>query len=121
MRIKIDEADRVFSRYIRTRDKWTCQRCGRQYEEGSPGLHASHFHGRGKENTRFDPDNVDSIDFGCHNYFHANPLEYVKWKKKQLGDKKFKMMEIRANTLCKKDRKLSLIIAKKLLKDEIEK
>ena len=112
MKIKIDKADQQFSLYVRTRDKWTCQRCGRIHEEGSQGLHCSHFWGRGKENTRFDEVNADAICFGCHNFFHAHPAEHTKWKKKQLGDLEYDLLEKRADTMGKKDRKLMYLVYK---------
>ena len=121
MKIRIYPEDAIFSKYVRTRDKWICQRCGAQHEEGSQGLHCSHFWGRGKWTTRFDDDNCSSICFGCHNYFHANPEEHRKWKLKQLGEKRFKNLMIRANMIGKKDHKLALIIAKKLLEEELKK
>lgn len=99
MRIKIDKADREFGFFIKARDHWMCQRCGAQHEEGSSGIHCSHFWGRGKENTRFDEENCDSICFGCHNFFHAHPEEHRRWKLKQLGEKGFRDLEIRAHMI----------------------
>ena len=121
MRIKIDPADKKFSAYIRVRDDWTCQRCHKQYVRGEAGIQNSHFWGRGKETTRFDPDNCDALCFGCHQHFHSNPKEYHDWKLKQLGEEKFKLLEIKARTHGKKDRKLALIIATKLLQEELDK
>ena len=115
MKIKIDQADRYFSLYIRNRDKWTCQRCKKKYEEGSQGLHCSHFWGRSNESTRFDPDNACSICFGCHNYFHANPEDHRNFVLKRLGEKRFIILEIKRNTYCKKDRKLQKIVWKTML------
>ena len=115
MRIKVDKADQLFSRYIRTRDNWTCQRCFKKYEEGSQGLHNSHFWGRGHENTRFEPDNCDALCFGCHRYFTSNPGEYKDWKKGRLGAKRYDTLMIQANTYKKKDRKMEAIVWKKAL------
>ena len=115
--MKIDKADSLFSKYIRTRDKWTCQRCKKQYPENSQGLHASHFYGRANENTRFDPDNVCAICFGCHQYFdEKNREDYRDFKLKQLGKKRFDDLKIRANLYCKKDRKLVYLYVKELWK-----
>ena len=115
MRIKIDEADKLFSLIIRNRDKWTCQRCGKKYPEGSRGLHNSHFWGRGRENTRFSEINCDALCMGCHSYFTANPTEFTEWKKKRLGEKIFNELMIQAHTYCKKDRKMMVIYLTKKL------
>lgn len=122
MRIKLDPADIIFSKYIRTRDGWICQRCKKKFEPNSQGLHCSHYFGRGRESTRFDPDNCDSLDFGCHRIWESQDREaYREFKIKQLGEQKFKLLQIKANTHIKKDRKLALIIAKKLLQEELDK
>ena len=113
--MKIDKTDALFSKYIRTRDNWTCQRCQKQYPENSQGLHCSHFYGRANENTRFDPDNCTAICFGCHQYFdEKNREDYRDFKLKQLGKKRFDELKIRANLYCKKDRKLAYLYVKQL-------
>lgn len=119
MGLRIDPADKAFSHYIRLRDK-ACTRCFSPVRLNHKGLpishHASHFWGRGKESTRFDPQNVDCHCHGCHRYFTAYPEEFRAWKLKQLGQKEYDALMIRANTPTKKDRKMQLIIAKELLK-----
>ena len=116
--MKLDKADVTFSKYIRTRDKWKCQRCKTQYESPTMGLHNSHYFGRGKESTRFDPENCDALCFKCHiEWGSANREEYRRFKINQLGEKKFRDLEIRAETLIKKDRKVSYLIATQLLKE----
>ena len=113
MRTKIRPADKQFSLYIRNRDKWICQRCRKQYEVGSQGLHNSHFWSRGRENTRFDPENCDAMCFFCHLYLGSNPAEYNDWKLKQLGEKKFNALKLRAHILKKRDDKIILLWLKK--------
>ena len=108
MRIKIRQADKQFSLYIRNRDEWKCNRCLKQYDEGSQGLHNSHFWSRGRESTRFDPENCDAMCFGCHQYLGSNPAEYTEWKRKQLGETKFNKLKLRAHWLAKKDDKAVL-------------
>lgn len=113
-----DKADSKFSEYIRTRDNWTCQRCLRKYKEKSQGLHCSHFFGRRNESVRFDPENCVSLCFGCHKYFDEHDREaYREFKIKQLGEKQFELLTIKARTPKKKDRKMSYIIAQQLLND----
>lgn len=116
--MKLDKADVVFSQYIRLRDK-KCVRCGSRVEFNDKGLpvshQASHYFGRSKEGTRFDPQNVDTLCWGCHRIWGSDDKEaYRNFKIKQLGENGFKMLEVRAFTYCKKDRKMSYLIAKAL-------
>lgn len=104
-KIKIDKADSIFSKYIRTRDDWSCKRCGKYYEPPTSALHNSHFQGRGKENTRYDPENCDALCYGCHRYFTSQPGEHYQWQVEQKGQKKVEELILRSNTYKKKDRK----------------
>lgn len=115
MKIRIDKADKIFSLAIRTRDKWTCQRCYTKYPEKVQGLHNSHYFGRGNECTRFDPKNCDALCFFCHQTWDSNKEDYRDFKIKQLGEKGFQALRVRASSICKKDRNLSYIASKKLL------
>lgn len=115
MKVKIDVADSLFSKWIRRRDKWQCQRCLRQYEENDQRLQNSHFYGRSHENTRFEPDNCDALCYGCHQYFTSNPGDYAAWKLNKIGQKRFDSLTIQANTYKKKDRKMERIIWRKAL------
>lgn len=117
MRIKLDKADIAFSEYIRSRDKWTCQRCGKRYIPPTQALHCSHYFGRGKESTRFDPENADALCYGCHVQWGGTDREaYRQFKINQLGQDGFDRLTIRANTYKKKDRKMALIMARELLR-----
>lgn len=112
MKIKIDPADKAFSQWIRLRDG-KCLRCRTPVqlnEKGMPVSHqASHFQGRGKENTRFDPDNVCTLCMGCHLYFTANPAEHYQWQVNRLGQKTVDDVVLKSNLYKKKDRKLELM------------
>lgn len=83
--MKIFKADTIFSKWVRDRDGWTCQRCGTPYPLGSRALHNSHYFGRGAWTTRYDEKNCDSLCKGCHDFFHANPHEYQEWKFDRMG------------------------------------
>ena len=120
-KIKLDKADKMFSRYIRLRDK-RCVRCGRPGEpnangEEINGLECSHYFGRGRESTRFDPENCDSLDAGCHQYWSTNKESYRDFKIRQLGEDGFEKLRIRAEMISKKDRKVAYLFAKKLVED----
>lgn len=117
--IKRDEADVIFSRYVRLKAK-KCENCGRlgTGKEGITGLQASHFHGRRKESVRFDLENVDCFCIGCHRMLGTNNRQaYEAYKLKQLGQKRYDLLLLRANTTGKKDRVLQKIIWTKALKE----
>lgn len=116
--IRIDPADRYFSLYVRYRDNWTCQRCGAQYEPGSRSIHASHFWGRAREATRFDPENVVAHCHGCHSFFTANPELHRAWKLKQIGQPAYDRLMVRAQLHQSKDRKMAELYWKEKLKQD---
>lgn len=118
MRISIDKADQLFSRYIRLRDKM-CVRCKKSGygQDGIEGLQNSHFFGRRKESVRFDVENCDSLCFGCHRIWETEDREaYRAFKIRQLGQDGFDRLTLRASQYSKKDRKLALLKAQALLK-----
>ena len=97
MKVRIDPLDKLFAQYIKLRDKW-CQRCG-----GTSGLQTAHFFGRARKSVRWDEDNACLLCFGCHQYFHSRPLEFVEWFKSRLGDK-FELLQGRERVLVKPDK-----------------
>ena len=117
MKIKIDKADTAFSLYIRTRDNWTCQRCGARFTPPTNILQCSHYFGRRRENTRFDPENCDALCLSCHQIWGSDDREsYREFKLGQLGQEGYNWLILRSNTYKKRDRKMSLIVARELLK-----
>lgn len=120
-KIKIDPADKYFSQYVRLRDR-KCLRCEskvRFNDKGLPVSHqASHFQGRGKENTRFNLDNVCTLDTGCHMYFTAHPAEHYEWQVKRLGQALVDSLVLLSNTYCKKDRISEAIYWKQRLQED---
>ena len=91
--MKLRAADTVFAKWIKKRDNYTCQRCGAVHPEGSRGLHCAHFITRRNEATRFDPDNVRSLCYGCHSYFHQHPKEHEAFMIAQLGSEFAALLE----------------------------
>ena|SRR3990167_9235510 len=114
-KIKIDLADRLFSQWIRTRDDWTCQRCLKRYTPPTSALHCSHFYGRGKESTRFEPLNADALCYGCHSYFTSHPAEHYAWQVERKGQDTVDRLLLISNTYKKKDRKLEAMLWKQEL------
>ncbi len=111
MFIRIDQADKFFSRYVRESQGWKCQRCSRQYDrDEANALQASHYFGRANEATRFAPENVDALCMGCHQlYGSTNREDYREFKIKQLGAEGFKKLIVLSNSYKRKDRKLEAI------------
>tara|TARA_R110000868_G_scaffold195301_1_gene440963 strand:- start:1598 stop:1981 length:384 start_codon:yes stop_codon:yes gene_type:complete len=95
---KIFPSDREWSKYIRTRDNWTCQRCSKQYDPPTSALHCSHFWSRGNWSVRFDEDNTEALCYGCHSYLGGNPVEFHKYYLEKLGQERFDALEQRKNT-----------------------
>ncbi len=118
MTFRLRPTDVLFSKCLRKKRGYRSDMSGTFYPEGK-GLQVSHFHGRRHENTRFDEDNCDILSFTEHQNFEENPSEYTEWKKKQLGEKKYKELMIRANLYCKKDDKKVMIYLKNYYKDFI--
>lgn len=120
MNIKLDAADKWFSKYIRLRDR-ECRRCHSLVQfndKGDPVTHQnSHFQGRGKEATRFDPENCDTLCGGCHQYFTANPGEHYMWQVATKGQNTVDSIVVRSNSYKKKDRKLEAMIWKQAYTD----
>ena len=117
--MKIDQADTIFSIYIRTRDKWACQRCYTKYEPPTKALHCSHYWSRGKECMRFNPENCISLCYGCHRLWgHGDEREkYKLFMIKKLGQEKYDLLEWHAhNSFCKKNRKLEKLYWEQELK-----
>ncbi len=118
--MKTDPADQYFSKYIRLRDG-ECRRCHSLVEfnaNGDPISHQnSHFQGRRKENTRFDPSNADCLCGACHMYFTANPAEHYLWQVAQKGQNTVNEIIVRSSSYCKKDRKLAAMVWKQAYKD----
>lgn len=121
MKIRIDKADQAFSQYVRLRDM-ECRRCHspvRLNDKGLPVSHTmSHYFGRAKESVRFDPENGDTLCMPCHRIWASDDREtYREFKIKQLGQKGYDALCIRANNYAKKDRKMAYLVCKQLLKE----
>lgn len=113
MKVRIDKYDKVFSRFIRTRDYWKCVRCGKKKEQGDASLHNSHYVGRGSWNTRYDEENCDSLCWGCHQQWGGKAREeYKEFKIKQIGQKGYDALIKRSNEYVNK-RKLREMVWEK--------
>lgn len=94
--IKRDKYDAAFSDYIRMKANWSCEICFK-YLGKTSGLHCSHFMGRRKQATRFDPANAVSACFGCHRKLEEDPEFHRSFFKKRLGEKAYDALILRSN------------------------
>jgi len=83
--MKISPADTWFSRCVRERASWACERCGKYYAPPTNALQCSHFVGRENYATRFEPLCAFSHCYSCHTFFHGNPHLFTDWAKEKLG------------------------------------
>lgn len=81
-------------------------------------LHCSHFMGRGKEGTRYEPLNADALCYGCHQFFTSHPLEHMEWQLKTKGEATVDKLRLAGNTYRKKDRALEALYWKQRLADD---
>jgi hypothetical protein len=68
--IKRTPADDAFSKCIRERASWTCEKCNKYFPEGHrQGLDCSHHYGRRGWAIRFEPMNAEALCYGCHSHY----------------------------------------------------
>ena len=108
-KLKLFPSDVIWSKYIRTRDNWTCQRCGTKYHPPTSALHCSHFWSRGNWSVRFDFFNCQALCYGCHSYLGGNPQEHREFILNKLGQKEFDALQKRRNTPLKSGQKKYLL------------
>jgi len=124
-KIKRLRSDIYFSELIRTRDDWSCQKCGKTFIQGvdSKKLHCAHvWFGRANLSTRWEPLNCLSLCVGCHNTLDQHPayawellssfrtLEEIMWLQQQ----KDKKLTIKIPEDLEKEQRVEI---QKLLKD----
>lgn len=120
--VKIDVADTRFSWWIRLRDRH-CMRCHspvRLNDKGLPISHTnSHYYGRGAFNTRFDPENCDTLCYACHvRWGSTHRNEYEEFKVAQIGQQAFDLLLLASNTYRKRDFPLERLYWRQRLLDD---
>lgn len=85
----LSPADKAFADFIKARDGYQCQKCGKQYAKGDKGLQCSHHFSRRYYNIRFDPDNAIALCHHCHNYWYQKDIpESARWLEAKIGKDK---------------------------------
>jgi len=93
-RIKETKLDKVFSLWIRSRDK-RCLKCGK-----TENLQCAHIYSRIARSVRWDSDNAITLCYACHiGWAHKYPLEFAEFVEKLLGKRKLKGLKSRYYSL----------------------
>lgn len=76
---RVKKLDKLVKEYVRSRDKNTCQHCGK-HVSGS-NAHVSHVIPRSRGNyLKWDDKNIKLLCFHCHiHWWHKNPVESGMW------------------------------------------
>tara|TARA_Y100000310_G_scaffold23392_1_gene22369 strand:- start:1448 stop:1834 length:387 start_codon:yes stop_codon:yes gene_type:complete len=111
MKTKLRVTDKLFTQLTRFRFNYTCQKCGRKYIESNTAslrnLGVSHYYGRSREMTRYDPDNVTLLcNLPCHRRWEGEERgDYTEYMIERLGQKSFEDLQVRSRTYKKRDDK----------------
>lgn len=109
------EADRLFSIFIRQRDR-KCMRCWDDYAKVEEfGLQCCHVVSRKYRATRWDPDNAIAMDFRCHSWQTNWPLEGDAYFDRHFGKGHVAEMRYRALNLPVPDLDIVLFELRKLV------
>ena len=101
MGVKIKPADTFFSKCVRESQDWMCERCNKQLERGSMGLHCSHIFSRRNRTIRWCKDNVQALCFSCHQWFGGNPADSGLWVTELLGKSHIELVREKMNSKIK--------------------
>jgi len=96
-----EKLDVIFSKLVRTKSEWRCDRCGADHSFSHEELHCSHFMGRRYRATRWDFDNCFAHCRECHHYLGLNPVIFRRWALKMMGNEKYHHVRIKAETVTK--------------------
>jgi hypothetical protein len=106
MKIRVSKLDEAFALAIKERDGWRCRRCGSQHQPGDRGYHCAHVFSRRIKATRWDAQNAFGLDYGCHAFFHREPLTFHVWVRDQLGDAVYEALAERARRVSLRNPKM---------------
>jgi hypothetical protein len=95
-RLKRQTLDATFSKLVRERASWCCQRCGK-YATGQQ-LHCSHLISRRYNAIRWHPLNAVAHCASCHLYLGDRPLEFGRWIESEIGSDNWDLLKERAQT-----------------------
>ena len=85
--------DRIFSLYIRHRDK-CCHRCRREWDIKK--LYNHHIFTRAHRGTRWDEEACIAVCFSCHEFAHSFTEEFRDWVIGWMGQKEYDRLKVKA-------------------------
>lgn len=94
LKVKLDT---VFSKFIRTRDNWTCYTCGKHGVGGQ--IHCGHFISRSHNSTRYDEMNCNAQCVACNVFKDGNMGEYALRLIKDYGEEEFEALILRGRDI----------------------
>lgn len=98
--VKLIPADTWFSKCVRMRTDWHCERCGSYSpEDRRMGLHCAHTFRRGNWSVRFDPDNCLALCNGCHRLYDQDYDEQRRLFVSLRGEGLWEIMREKKNDL----------------------
>ena len=100
--IKRTKEDIAFSKAIRERDNWTCQRCGADKSHNHRALDSAHCFTRRTQATRFDPDNALALCWGCHQFIDSHAQEKEALWRLRIGNDRYDALVLRGHRAGKK-------------------
>ncbi len=95
-----DKLDREWSKAVKERVGWVCEKCG-----NDTGLNSHHIFGRRNLSVRWDLENGVSLCVACHKYgkgsAHENPMEFSDWIREVRGEEWYDLLRLKANSIAK--------------------
>lgn len=91
-----NKADKLFSLYIRDRDR-RCRRCGK-----SGDLQCAHGFSRSYHKTRWDERNAWAMCRGCHTFFTHRPIQWEDWMREDMGEELYEEVRRQAKSIGQK-------------------
>jgi len=103
--IKTSVADAAFSKCVRERSDWHCERCGTHYPDGGPSLHCSHVVTRGNHAVRYSKSNAMALCFGCHRKVEGDHFEHRRVYFEVFGEETYNQLEVAKQQIVRKSQR----------------
>ena len=105
MAIKREACDAHFSLAVRTRDRFTCQYCGKE------GSDAAHIYSRRSKVVRWSMDNALCLCRYHHQWFESNPVAFTDFLIAHYGEEHMDRLRVKAQGHMKTTKALRLEIS----------
>jgi len=96
--LKIKPADTFFSKCIRQKANWTCERCHKHFIKNAQGLHCSHIFSRRHRTIRWCKGNAQALCYTCHQWFGGSPAESGYWITRLMGEGHIQILKEKMNS-----------------------